>query len=92
MMKIVRCDRCGTEIEKCPTMRIQVQLIRERVGSCYQSNRLDLCQKCEDGMSTHDDTHPYTDLQMGILFARLCALFIEEFCSTPQNSGCNGKE
>ena len=48
MMKIVRCDRCGTEIEKCPTMRIQVQLIRERVGSCYQSNRLDLCQKCED--------------------------------------------
>lgn len=48
MMKIVRCDRCGAEIEKCPTMRIQVQLIRERVGSCYQSNRLDLCQKCED--------------------------------------------
>lgn len=48
MMKITKCDCCGAEIEKCPTMRIQVQLIRERVGSCYQSNMLDLCQKCED--------------------------------------------
>ena len=48
MMRITKCDRCGAEIEKCPTMRIQVQLIRERVGSCSQSNRLDLCQKCED--------------------------------------------
>ena len=48
MMRITKCDRCGAVIEKCPTMRIQVQMIRERVGSCYQSNRLDLCQKCED--------------------------------------------
>ena len=47
-MREVRCDRCGAVIEKCPEMRIQVQLIRERIGSCYQSNRLDLCQKCED--------------------------------------------
>ena len=29
-------------------MKIRVQLIRERYGSCYKSNMLDLCQKCED--------------------------------------------
>lgn len=50
MMRITKCDRCGAEIEKCPTLRIQVQLIRERYGSCYQSNRLDLCQECEDAV------------------------------------------
>ena len=48
MMKIVRCDRCGTEIEKCPELKIKVDVIREFRGSCYQSNRLDLCQRCED--------------------------------------------
>ena len=48
MMKIVRCDRCGEEIEKCPELKIKVDVIREFRGSCYQSNRLDLCQKCED--------------------------------------------
>lgn len=48
MMKIVRCDRCGAEIEKCPEMKIKVDVIQERRGSCYTSSRLDLCQTCED--------------------------------------------
>ena len=47
-MRITKVDRCGAEIEKCPEMKIRVDLIRERRGSCFQSNRLDLCQKCED--------------------------------------------
>ena len=48
MMRITKCDSCGAEIKQCPEMRIRVQLIRERYGSCYKSNMLDLCQKCED--------------------------------------------
>lgn len=48
MMRITKCDRCGAVIEKCPEMKIKVDVIREFRGSCYQSNRLDLCQTCED--------------------------------------------
>ena len=47
-MRITKCDRCGAEIKQCPELKIKVEVIRERHGSCYTSNRLDLCQKCED--------------------------------------------
>lgn len=47
-MRITKCDRCGEMIEKCPTMRIKVELIRKRFENGHTSNTLDLCQKCED--------------------------------------------
>ena len=48
MMRITKCDSCGAVIEKCPELKIKVDVIRERCGSCYTSRRVDLCQKCED--------------------------------------------
>lgn len=48
MLRLTKCDRCGAVIEMCPELKIKVDVIQERRGSCYQSSRLDLCQKCED--------------------------------------------
>ena len=42
-----------------------------------------LRQQGKDGMGTHNNTNPDTNLQVGILFVRQCTFFIKEFCSAP---------
>ena len=47
-MRITKCDQCGATIEKCPTLRIKVELIRWGYEKAGVGRTLDLCQSCED--------------------------------------------
>ena len=51
-----------------------------------------LRQQGEDSVGAHDNADPDADLQMRILFVRSGAFFVEQFCSTPKQSSCDGKK